>query len=203
LEALLTVHVYVRLPGRREEGDQEESALESAASLDELNENASKMWIPGKWLSIDEQTLGFQGRCGLKLRIYYKKKGDGFQCDAVCDDGYTFAFYFRHGDPPPLPNEFKEKLPDLSPTAMRVVWLALQLPNMWSRIYMDNLFNSQKLFTALYLAKALDHRSWPPTLGEATRGEEREGGAEGEGMYGCSETGEFVGLFGPLCDLVA
>ena len=115
------------------------------------------MWIPGKWLSIDEQTLGFQGRCGLKLRIYYKKKGDGFQCDAVCDDGYTFAFYFRHGDPPLLPNEFKEKLPDLSPTAMCVIWLALQLTDMWSSIDMDNLFNSQKLFTALYLAKALAH----------------------------------------------
>ncbi len=37
--------------------------------LDELNENAAKMWIPGKWLAIDEQTLGFQGRSGLKLCI--------------------------------------------------------------------------------------------------------------------------------------
>jgi hypothetical protein len=110
--------------------------------LDELNENASTMWIPGKWLSIDEQTLGFQGRSELKLRISYKKEGDGFQCDAVCDDGYTFSFFFRHGDAPPLPKEFKEKISDLSPTAMHVVWLALRLPNMWSRIYMDNLFNS-------------------------------------------------------------
>ena len=92
--------------------------------LDELNENAAKMWIPGKWLSIDEQTLGFQGRSGIKLRISYKKEGDGFQCDAVCDDGYTFSFYFRHGDPPPLPKEFKDKIPDLSPTAQRVIWLA-------------------------------------------------------------------------------
>ena len=41
------------------------------------------MWIPGKWVSIDEQTLGFQGRSGIKLRISYKKEGDGFQCDAV------------------------------------------------------------------------------------------------------------------------
>ncbi len=69
--------------------------------LDELNENAVKMWIPGKWLAIDEQTLGFQGRSGLKLRISYKSEGNGFQCDAVCDDGYTFLFYFRHGDAPP------------------------------------------------------------------------------------------------------
>jgi hypothetical protein len=46
--------------------------------LDELNENAAKKWIPGKWLAIDEQTLGFQGRSGLKLRILYKSKGNGF-----------------------------------------------------------------------------------------------------------------------------
>ena len=124
--------------------------------LDELNDNAANMWIPGKWLSIDEQTL-FQGRSGIKLHISYKKEGDGFQCDAVCDDGYTFSFYFRHGDPPPLPKEFKDKIPDLSPMAQHVVWLALCLPNIWSRIFMDNLFNSQKLFMGLYLVKCLAH----------------------------------------------
>ena len=70
--------------------------------LDELNKNGQKMWIPGKWVSIDEQTLGFQGCSGIKLRISYKKEGDGFQCNAVCDDGYTFSCYFRHGGIPPL-----------------------------------------------------------------------------------------------------
>jgi hypothetical protein len=43
------------------------------------------------------------------------------------------------------------------PTAKRVVWLALLLPNEWTRIYMDNLLNSKKLFAALYQAKALAH----------------------------------------------
>jgi len=137
--------------------------------LDKLNENARRMWIPGKWVSIDEQTLGFQGRSGIKLRISYKKEGDGFQCDALCDDGYTFSFYFQHGDPPTLPADFKDS--DLSPTAQRVVWLALHLPNVWSCIYMDNLFNSRKLFTALYRAKCLAHgvvrttgRGLPPSV---------------------------------------
>ena len=137
--------------------------------LDELNENASNMWIPRKWLSIDEQTLGFQGRSGIKLCISYKKEGDGFQCDAICDEGYTFSFFFRHGDP--LPSEFKNKVPDLLPTAQRVVWLAHRLPNFWSRIFMDNLFNSWKLFTALYLTKSLGHgvvrttgRGLPPSV---------------------------------------
>jgi hypothetical protein len=163
--------------------------------LDELNGNASKMWIPGKWLSIDEQTLGFQGRCGLKLRISYKKEGDSFQCDAVCDNGYTFSFYFCHGDPPPLPNEFKENLPNLSPTAMRGVWLALQLPNMWSRIYMDNHFNSRKLFTALYLAKALAHgvmrttgRGIPPSV----RKLEEKNVKEAQKVRGCTAAARLV-----------
>ena len=149
--------------------------------LDELNENAAKMWIPGKWLAIDEQTLGFQGRSSLKLRISYKSEGDGFQCDAICDDGYTYSFFFRHGDAPPLPDLFKEKVPDLSPTAARVVWLALRLPNIWSRIYMDNLFNSRKLFTALYLAKALAHgvvrttgRGLPPSVRQVEEKNVRE-----------------------------
>ncbi len=67
------------------------------------------------------------------------------------------ADLFCHGDAPPLPKQFKEKIPNLSPMAMHVVWLALCLLNMWSRIYMDNLFNSWKLFTTLYMAKALAH----------------------------------------------
>ena len=123
--------------------------------LDELNRNAKKMWRTGKWVSIDEQTLGFKGRHGMKLRISYKREGDGFQCDAVRDRGYTYSFYFRHGDAPELGDEFKHL--DLSPTARRVVWLAQRLPHDWTGIYMDNLFNSHKLFTALWIAMSLAH----------------------------------------------
>ena len=47
-------------------------------------------------ISVDEQTLKFQGHHVDKLRISYKREGDGFQCDALCNDGYTFAFYFKN-----------------------------------------------------------------------------------------------------------
>jgi hypothetical protein len=123
--------------------------------LDELNHRARKHWVPGKWVAIDEQTIGFKGRLGMKLRISYKREGDGFQCDAICDEGYTFSFFFRHGDAPTLDKKYDRM--DLSDTAKRVIWLAERLPNVWTRIYMDNLFNSQKLFSALYIAKCLGH----------------------------------------------
>ena len=58
--------------------------------LEELRKNSMKCWVTGMFVAIDEQTIGFQGRHGSKLHITYKKEGDGFQCDAVCDDGYTF-----------------------------------------------------------------------------------------------------------------
>jgi len=35
--------------------------------LDELNKQAKDMWVLGKWVAIDEQTLGFQGASGMKL----------------------------------------------------------------------------------------------------------------------------------------
>jgi hypothetical protein len=137
--------------------------------LDKLNKQAKDMWVPGKWVAIDEQTLGFQGASGMKLRISYKKDWDGFQCDAACDAGYTYSFYSCHGPPPNVGEQYKHL--DLSPTAQRVVWLASCLPNRWTRIYMDNLFNSQTLFSALYIAEALAHgvartngRGVPPSI---------------------------------------
>jgi len=65
--------------------------------INELNKLAKDMWAPGIFVAIDEQTIGFQGQSGMKLRISYKREGDGFQCDAVCDSGYTFSFIFATG----------------------------------------------------------------------------------------------------------
>jgi hypothetical protein len=83
--------------------------------INKLNKQAKDMWVPGIFVAIDEQTIGFQGQLGMKLRISYKQEGDGFQCDAVCDSGYTFSFYFCHGLLPNLDDKFKHL--DLSLTA--------------------------------------------------------------------------------------
>jgi hypothetical protein len=52
-------------------------------------------WELGVNIAIDEMTIGFQGRHVDKLRISYKKEGDGFQCDALCDDGFCFQYLLQ------------------------------------------------------------------------------------------------------------
>ena len=41
-----------------------------------------------------------QGHHPNKICITYKKEGDGFQCDALCNNSFTFTFYFQHEPPP-------------------------------------------------------------------------------------------------------
>ena len=90
-------------------------------------------------MAIEEQTIGFKGKYGLSLCITYKREGNGYQYDALCEDGYTFSFYFRHGDAPNVTEELKHL--NLSPTARRVIYLLMnKLPNMWTNCFMDNLF---------------------------------------------------------------
>ena len=90
--------------------------------LKHLLDNFKMCWTPGKSFSIDEQTIGFQGRHADKLRINFKKIGDGFMCDAICECGYTYSFIFRHDEVP-------EIIHDLSKTSKRVLHLIQQVPN--------------------------------------------------------------------------
>ena len=58
------------------------------------------MWFLGESIHIDEMKIGFQGMHKEKKQITHKTEGDGFQCDALCDEGYTHQIYFRnHPDP--------------------------------------------------------------------------------------------------------
>ena len=56
--------------------------------------------VLGKGLVMDEETIGCKGRHTDILQITHKKEGGGFQCDALCSDGYTFIFYFRNQPDP-------------------------------------------------------------------------------------------------------
>ena len=93
----------------------------------------------GQKASMDEQTIGCKGRHPDIIRINYKNEGDGFQCDALCSDGYTYSFYFRNQ---PAPKKWMDK--GLSPLHARCMSLIEQLQGKNYMIYLDNLYISAK-----------------------------------------------------------
>ena len=107
--------------------------------LDYMNVMCPEAWLLSEWISIDEQTIGFQGRHADKMRISYKREGDGFQCNAICDDGYTFSFYFQN-EPPP--DKYSSKM---CPLHARVMALFDTLQDKYHRVGCDNLYISANL----------------------------------------------------------
>ena len=97
-------------------------------------------------MSCDEPTIGFQGHHKDKQQITYKNEGDGFLADALCSDGYTYAFFFRHQPVSNLRN-------NLSPLHSRVLSLIAQLPDKNYTLGMDNLYNSAKFSRLCYSTK--------------------------------------------------
>jgi len=88
----------------------------------------------GMHCSVDEQTIGFQGRHGNKMRITFEKVGDGFQADVICDSGFTYCVYFQNVPPPD-----KYINAGMSPIHSRVLWLFDHLEDKFHRVWMDNL----------------------------------------------------------------
>ena len=96
-------------------------------------------WLPGRDLSGDEQTMGFKGQHADKLRINYKKEGDGFQADCLADDGSTFTFYLQNQ---PAPKKYIDM--GFSPLHSRVMALYDCLLEEYHMIRFDNLYMSAK-----------------------------------------------------------
>ena len=46
-------------------------------------------WLIVTELSFDENMQVIKSNHRYKRRITYKAEGDGFQCNAICDNGYT------------------------------------------------------------------------------------------------------------------
>ena len=59
-----------------------------------LNYITMLAWLLGVVFSADEQTQGLQGNHANTKRITYKAEGDGFQCNALCQDGWTHQEHF-------------------------------------------------------------------------------------------------------------
>ena len=91
-------------------------------------------WLLGVVSSVDEQTMVFKGNHADKLRTTYKKEGDGFQCDAFCQDGYTFTFYFRNQ---PAPKKYLDQ--GLSPLHSRAMAMFDYIRDEHHQCRMDNL----------------------------------------------------------------
>jgi Transposase IS4 len=137
--------------------------------LSEMRLKMEAAWNLGRSFAIDEMTIGFQGRCRFKQRITYKAEGDGFQCDALCDDkGYTYSFYFRSGICEPHFDHVS--LQGIAPLHKRMFWLLSRVDahdgvedangllestcpcgckfgnkHDYQRVYMDNLYLSVKI----------------------------------------------------------
>ena len=73
---------------------KEDHNLKINLLINKLIYMSKKLMTMGKWISVDEKTIQFKGMHVDKLQINYKKEGDGFQCDAICADGYMFSVYF-------------------------------------------------------------------------------------------------------------
>ena len=99
--------------------------------------------------SVDEQTIGFQGKHVDKLKIKFKRAGDGFMCDAWCDAGFTYTFYFRNE---PAPKKYLRL--KLSALHARCLSLFDDLPDSNYRCWVDNLHASIN-----FLVHALKHKS--------------------------------------------
>ena len=94
------------------------------------------IWLLGACFTIDDMTIVFQGMHTERKKITYKSKGDGFQADALCEDGFCLQFYFRND----LANVEYTKT-GLLPFHSRVMTLFDSVEDDYHICGMDNLFN--------------------------------------------------------------
>jgi hypothetical protein len=114
--------------------------------LRHMQEVSMSAWRLGRDIAGDEQTIGFQGNHRDKRRITYKNEGDGFQCDAICQKGFTWTFYFRNQ---PAPKRYTDQ--GISPLHARILAMFDQLKEKYHNCWFDNLYTSAKFARAAYL----------------------------------------------------
>ena len=118
------------------------------------------VYKPGMSISVDEMTMRFKGKHKDKLRITYKKEGDGFQADALCDDGFTLQVHMSND---PAPKKYLKH--GLSPLHARVMSLFDVLEENYHQCAMDNLYNS-----AAHCRAAFNHKRKVLCHGVARKG---------------------------------
>ena len=104
-------------------------------------------------MSGDEQTIGFKGNHIDKLRINYKKEGDGFQVDAICDaskgtSGFTYCFYPRNM---PVPKKYADR--GCGQLHSRMLFFFDMFKDKWHVVGMDNLYLFLRFCREAYVGK--------------------------------------------------
>ena len=87
----LTLSDYRDSPSEKQKADPLWKVREL---IDELNKQCKDMWIHGKWVAIDEQTIGFQGASSMKLRISYSERAMVFSAMHFATVGTHTLFGF-------------------------------------------------------------------------------------------------------------
>lgn len=105
-------------------------------------------WECGIDVGLDEQTIGFKGKHEDKICISYKAEGDGFMCDALCDNGFTHSVFFRNEVPSA---EIAQQ--GLSLLHARSIWLFNQLTLPCHRAWVDNLYMTAKFAKAGFASR--------------------------------------------------
>jgi hypothetical protein len=105
-------------------------------------------WDLVRNISCDERTIGFKGQHQDKKRINYKKEGDIFLADALCESGFTYSFYFWNMSPPKL---YVSK--GCSALHAQVLFMFDQLKSAHHVCGMDNLYNSVKFCRDAFTGK--------------------------------------------------
>ena len=88
-------------------------------------------------VDVERITMCFKGNDRDKLCIMYKSEGDGFQSDALCDNGYFYQVYIRN-DPAPK-NYLKQ---GIFPLHSRMMDLFDSSKDDHRQVGMYNLYNS-------------------------------------------------------------
>jgi len=99
----------------------------------------------GLFVAVDEMTIVFQGIHEEKRRITYKNEGDGFQCDALCDNSFCYQFYFYNY---PAPKQYTGT--GLSPLHSRVMSLFDSLEEDYHCCGMGNIYHSTTFYKRAY-----------------------------------------------------
>ena len=99
-------------------------------------------------MSVDERTAGVKGNHADKRRISYKREGDGFLFDAICEDGYTYTIFARNM--PALKKYIDKKLSAINSC---ILFMVDQLQSQCHVCRMVNLFNSARFCKEAFISK--------------------------------------------------